>query len=421
MNRRKSRRPRRPRGHPAWRGLAGFACGMMLMLGSAGAQMAPRVFLLHRQSLMGLRARLCRQPWSPALAAFLDQLRKQARRAMHAGLFSVMDKSYIPPSGNKHDYMSWAPYFWPNPRTSHGLPYIRRDGLRNPQIKKITDHDELHRLIPAVETLALAYFLMRRQRYASHAAHLIRVWFLDPATYMKPNLNYAQGIPGRVTGRGIGVIDTAGFPHLIDALGLLAGSPAWTPADQAGMVRWFTHYLHWLLTSRNGRAEQAAKNNHGTWYDVQAADEALFTSQPGLARRILVRARRRRIARQIAANGREPLETVRTQSFQYSMMNLRGLCELVRLGHFAGVDLWRYRSPQGAGIVTALDYLLPYALGGKRWPYHEITRWSPRGLRPMLWAAVRHDRSRSAALLAALRQIGFTPKEKIWLNLGWQN
>ncbi len=397
------------------------ACGMVLMLGSAGALPAPRVFLLRRRPLARLRARLRRPPLSPALAAFMDQLQKQARRALHAGPFSVMDKAYIPPSGNKHDYMSWAPYFWPNPRTPNGLPYIRRDGRRNPQIRKITDHDELHQLIPAVETLALAGFLTGRERYAAHAAHLIRVWFLDPATRMNPNLNYAQGIPGRVKGRGIGIIDTAGFPHLIDAIGLLAGSPAWTQADQAGMESWFQRYLHWLRTSRNGRAEQAAKNNHGTWYDVQAADEALFTGQTGLARQILLRARRRRIALQIVASGREPLETARTQSFQYSMMNLRGLCELARLGQFAGVDLWRYRSPRGAGIVTALDYLLPYALGRKRWPYHEITRWSPRGLRPMLWAAERHDRPRANALRAALRQIGFSTEEKIWLSLGWQN
>lgn len=405
-----------------WRVMARFAvCGLFFMLGVAIAQPAPRVFLLRRRPLTRLRARLRRPPWTPALAAFMDQLQKQARRALHAGPFSVMDKADVPPSGNKHDYMSWAPYFWPNPRTRDGLPYIRRDGRRNPQIRKITDHDELHRLIPAVETLALAYFMTHHEDYAAHAARLLRVWFLSPATHMNPNLNYAQGIPGRVTGRGIGIIDTAGFPHLIDAIGLLNGSPAWTPADQAGMVSWFKHYLRWLRTSRNGRAERDAKNNHGTWYDAQSADEALFTGQSELARRILLRARQRRIARQVMASGRETLETARTQSFQYSMMNLRGLCELARLGHFAGVDLWRYRSPHGAGIVTALEYLLPYALGDTRWPYHEITRWSPRGLRPMLWAAARHDRPRAAAMLAALRRIGSSPKEKIWLNLGWQN
>src|SRR4051812_2456434 len=36
---------------------------------------------------------------------------------------SVMEKSLTPPSGSKHDYMSMAPYFWPDPTKADGLPY----------------------------------------------------------------------------------------------------------------------------------------------------------------------------------------------------------------------------------------------------------------------------------------------------------
>ena len=44
------------------------------------------------------------------------------------GPWSVMDKQHVPPSGDKHDYMSLGPYWWPDPDKPDGLPYIRRDG-----------------------------------------------------------------------------------------------------------------------------------------------------------------------------------------------------------------------------------------------------------------------------------------------------
>ncbi len=395
---------------------------LALLAPAIQAAAAPRVFLLSRSGVAALERELRRprREWTPGLAAFASRLQARAGKALAAGPFSVMQKSMTPPSGSKHDYMSWAPYFWPNPHTSNGLPYIRRDGRRNPQIRKITDHDQLHQLIPDAEILALAYYLTGREAYAAHAAALIRAWFLAPATRMNPNLNYAQGIPGRVTGRGIGIIDTAGFPHLIDALGLLRGSPAWTGADQAGMQAWFRRYLDWLRHSRNGRAERASANNHGTYYDLQAAVEAMFTRQPALARRILLNARRR-IARQILPSGREPLETARTQSMQYSIMNLRGLFSLAWLGRHAGVQLWSYRTPRGAGLEPALDYLLPYALKRKPWPYPEITRWSPRGLAPALYLAMRQYAARRGAYRAALRRIEPQYRQDEWLRAGWRN
>ena len=59
-----------------------------------------------------------------------------AGAALSAGPFSVTDKAVVPPSGDKHDDMSQAPYWWPNPATPNGLPYVQRDGERNPEIDK---------------------------------------------------------------------------------------------------------------------------------------------------------------------------------------------------------------------------------------------------------------------------------------------
>src|SRR5512144_3453095 len=130
--------------------------------------------------------------------------------------------------------MSQAPYFWPDPKTPRGLPYIRRDGERNPEINKITDHRSLDDLENAVETLALAYYFKGDEAHAAKAVQLLRTFFLDPATRMNPNLEYAQFIPGINTGRGIGLIETRGLPRVVDAIGLLAGSKSLTQVDQGG-------------------------------------------------------------------------------------------------------------------------------------------------------------------------------------------
>src|ERR1044072_5271844 len=73
----------------------------------------------------------------------LVKLERDARKALVSGPFSITSKATTPPSGDKHDYMSQAPYFWPDPQRPNGLPYIRRDGDRNPEINKITDHKSL--------------------------------------------------------------------------------------------------------------------------------------------------------------------------------------------------------------------------------------------------------------------------------------
>ena len=366
-----------------------ISCMFTLFVGviSATAQTSttPRVFLLDAKLLRERKAKIHDAEYKSALA----KLENDAQKALKTDIVSVVTKEANPPSGDRHDYMSQAPYFWRNPATKDGLPYVRRDGERNPEIKKFPDHDLLDKMIDAVATLSEAYYFTGKEEYAAKAAGILRMWFLDAKTKMNPNLDYAQAIPGLNTGRGIGIIETRNLPRVVDAIGLLENSKSWTKADQSGLENWFSKYLNWLMTSKNGRDEAAAKNNHGTFYDVQITDFALFVGKKELAKNILETAKQKRLAAQIELDGRQPLELERTKSWDYSVMNLDGLVNLAELGDNVGVDLWHYETKDGRGIRRAIEFLDPFATGEKKWEIKQIEQFQGEKFYPLLRRAAR--------------------------------
>ena len=376
--------------------------GLLILILTTAATASQPLLLIDAERLADVRARM-KSGRDETMAAALAALEKDLAKALAMKPVSVMDKSIAPPSGDKHDYMSQAPYWWPDPSKPDGRPYIRKDGERNPEIDKISDHDHLGDLAGAVLTLGLAYHLTGREEYAAHAAKLTRTWFLDPATRMNPHLKYGQGIPGVTEGRGIGIIETRGLPDLLDGVTLIAGSPAWTKGDQQGLTEWMRAFLTWLVESTHGQEEAKNGNNHETWYDVQVASLALFTGQPEIARRTLERSRER-IGTQFEPDGRQPRELERTRAWDYSIFNLTAFFNLARLGTRVGVDLWGYKTADGRSLRQAFDYLVPVAAGERKWTYEQITSFSPKPLVPLLRrAAVAWKEPKYAALA---RQIG---------------
>src|ERR1044072_4058513 len=375
-----------------------FICVVLPGATAAQGSTTPRVFLSDPRALAETRQKI--RSGDKSFDAPLRKLEEDARRALGAGTFSVTSKAVAPPSGDKHDYMSEAPYFWPDSSKPNGLPYIRRDGERNPEINKITDHREMDRMVEATGALALAYYLKGEEAYASQAAQLLRAWFIEPATRMNPHLEYAQFIPGVNTGRGIVLIETRGLTRVVDAGGLLEGSNAWTREDQRGVEDWYEKFLRWMLESKNGRDEAAAKNNHGTYYDVQVASFALFLGKRDLAKRVIEEARGKRIAAQIEPDGKQPLELARTRAWGYSAGNLDGLLTLAELGERVGVDLWHYRTAEGRGLRRAFEYLYPFAVGDAKWPHQQLGEWPPEMLFPLMRrAAARYVDAEFAVLM----------------------
>jgi hypothetical protein len=324
------------------------------------------------------RARfLAKQEDSPCGQA-LKALLVDADAALNQEPLTIVNKPILPNSGDIHDYMSVGPYWWPDPNKPDGLPYIRRDGERNPEVAK-TDRPLLAKLVSTVKTLGFAYGLTQREDYAKHAALLLRTWFLDADTKMNPNLLFGQAIPGICDGRGIGLIETAAFAReLLPAVSFLQGSKNWSDNDMAGLQKWFHAFLEWMLTHPYGIDEARHGNNHSNAYDVQVVTYAFFVGQPDLARRILEGVGDRRIAVQIETDGQQPKELARTKAFGYATMNLALLLELAEIGRQWGIDLINYESVDGRSLKRAFDWLLPYWKGEQEWTLPQI--------QPMSWS-----------------------------------
>jgi hypothetical protein len=287
--------------------------------------------------------------------------------------------------------MSVGPYWWPNPDTDYGLPYVRRDGETNPE-RDAYDRLRLGAMRRAVKTLGIAYFFTDEERFAEHAAKLLRVWFLNEDTRMNPHLKHGQAVPGRVDGRGTAIIDTKELPAMLDSVAMLRASEAWTEDDQQGLQAWFSEYLDWIWTHPYGQKERAARNNHGTWYDVQAASYALFTGRLDLAREVLGAVPKNRIITQIEPDGAQPHELARTKSYAYCTMNLRGFFALARQAETLEIDLWGFEDEDGRSIRSAFDWVLEHAFGDAEWEHQNLSEITPDRMLPLLrTAAVVYD------------------------------
>ncbi|HWI89779.1 MAG TPA: alginate lyase family protein [Flavisolibacter sp.] len=350
----------------------------------------PNTFIIDANHLMQVKNKA--EQKDAYTLRLVNELKKKADALLNMKPVSVMDKAITPPSGNKHDYMSQAPYFWYDSSKTNGLPYIRRDGQHNPEIKRITDHTYFSDLENAATILSVAWYLSGEEKYAAKASALIYHWFFDKAAKMNPNLEYAQGIPGITTGRGIGIIESRSLTGIADAAALLEGSASWTTNDSKQLQDWYKEYLHWMLTSKNGKEEHYWQNNRGAWFYVQAIDFALFTGDKKTALQLFDESKKR-LDSQLTKEGKFPLELERTNGLGYSTFVVSAWFQVARLAEKIGVDLWNYKTTSGAGLQTAVDWLLPYTLKEKKWIYQQISPYNSKDFYSLLLQAAEkfHD------------------------------
>ena len=114
-----------------------------LFFGSLSAQI-PKLFLSDYNKVAAVKKSAVT---NKDIQKQIALLQKNADQILDKQIVSVVEKQFATPCGNKHEYMSLASYYWPDPSKPDGLPYIRKDGQRNPDNDKITDHKGFDDLI----------------------------------------------------------------------------------------------------------------------------------------------------------------------------------------------------------------------------------------------------------------------------------
>jgi hypothetical protein len=324
-----------------------------------------------------------------------EWIQKHAEASLSASTIHITDAVASQSEGGIHDYYSNGDYWWPNPNTSDGLPYIRRDGESNP------GNFDSHRLVlrsirTHVANLAAGYTVTGNEAYAGKAIQFLREFFLDEATKMNPHLLYAQAIPGICQGRGIGIIDTL---HLIDipvAIEALKKSPAMSDEVYEGLEQWFTDYLRWMSTHENGIEEMNADNNHGVCWFVQASSFAYFTGNEEMLRFCRQRYKEVLLPAQMAQDGSFPRELARTKPYGYAIFVLDNMTTLCHILSTPEDNLWSFELPDGRGIRRGFDYLVPYLNHKSSWPYapdvEHFEGW-PAKVPSLLFAGLALDES----------------------------
>lgn len=326
------------------------------------------------------------------LVAALAHLVEDAELALAKNIGTVVDKNGIAPSGHKRDFWAMGAYSWPNPDTATGLPYVYRDSQYNAEASESRQFDKgpYSAMVAATKTLSLAWFFTGDMRYASRAADLIRAWFTDPKTRMRPNFRHAAARPGVFDGHHSGVIEGVVLIEMLDYIALMGKSSAWSQTDHAEIRKWFLELSHWYAHSTFGRKEAAATNNHSSYYLAQVMAFAIFGGDHERAQAVIPLARKQ-LRRQVAEDGSLPREIARPNDFHYSVYGLQAFVVLARLSDRYNADLWHFRRRERHTpiLARALAWLAQYCSGDKPWTWPEFDSGQPALALPMYRIASR--------------------------------
>jgi hypothetical protein len=291
------------------------------------------------------------------------QILKEAEWALAQNPITVTASMATRSAGGKHDFYSEGDYWWPNPLDLNG-PYIQKDGLTNPE-NFVAHRFAMIRFSQIIGSLASAYKITKDIKYVKHAVVHLKAWFLNSETRMNPNLQYAQAIKGLFTGRGIGIIDTI---HLMDvAQGILVMQQKISEADLSAFKNWFSEYLTWLMSHPNGKAELAAKNNHGTCFTMQVASFAKLTNNQQLLNFCINRYKTVLLPTQMSENGSFPLEMARTKPYGYSLFNLDAMSTLCQILSTSEDNLWTFETADGKSIKKGISFIYPFIVDKSKW------------------------------------------------------
>ncbi len=308
---------------------------------------------------------------------------------------TITDSSCERSAGGRNDFYSEGDYWWPDPQNPDG-PYIRRDGLTNPN--NFTAHRKaMRRLSLIVPALVAAYKITGDSKYADHAIKHLSAWFITGNTRMNPNLLYAQAIKGRVTGRGIGIIDTIHLVEVAKAIMALYELKGMNENIFRELQAWFSEYQTWLTTHEYGKAERDNGNNHSTCWAMQVAMFAKLTGNDETIRFVQDFYKEILLPTQMADDGSFPKELARTKPYGYSIFNLDAMAMVCEIAGTDENNLWHYVTPGGRGMQKGMEFLYPYLKNKSDWKYkQDVMYWEDWPVRQpsLLFASIHFNENK---------------------------
>lgn len=290
---------------------------------------------------------------------------KQAKKALFSEPITVTAETSERSAGGIHDFYSEGDYWWPDPENPDG-PYIRRDGETNPA--NFTAHRlAMIRFSKLVGTLTSAFLLTKNHKYSESAVKHLRAWFITDETKMNPSLLYAQAIEGRVTGRGIGIIDMIQLIEVAQSVRILERENAISSTDLTAVKKWFSQYLTWVTTHPYGIDERDTENNHATCWVMQVAAFAKLTENKELLAYCSNRFKTVLLPNQMALDGSFPLEMSRTKPYGYALFNLDAMTTVCEILSTEDDSLWKFYTPNGKNIRNAIEFMYPFVENKDKW------------------------------------------------------
>lgn len=268
-------------------------------------------------------------------------------------------------AGGIHDFYSEGDYWWPDSTNLDG-PYVRRDGMTNPD-NFVAHREAVMRFSELAGNLTSAFLMTKEDKYADAVIRHCQAWFIDEKTKMNPHMLYAQAIKGRVTGRGIGIIDGIHFIEVVQSLIILDKYGKLDDEDIAEIRNWFSEFLMWLTEHPYGIKEMNTKNNHAMCWNMQAGIYAVFTNNEDILNSCRNNFTQTLLPNQMATDGSFPLELARTKPYGYALFNLDAMVMNAVILSSENHDLFSFETQDGKSIRKGLEYMAPYVADKSTW------------------------------------------------------
>lgn len=317
---------------------------------------------------------------------------QQADKYMSESPITVTQAFCERSAGSTHDFYSEGDYWWPDLKHPDG-PYIQKDGQSNPNNFSAHRH-AMVRFSEITATLTSAWLLTNNKAYAQQAVNHLNAWFVDSTSRMNPNMLYAQAIFGKVTGRGIGLIDAYHLVEVAQSAKLLINNGLLEAENAQQITNWFGSFLQWMTSHPYGIDEMNAKNNHGTCWLATAASMANVVGNQEFRQTFIQRFKTVLLPSQMANDGSFPLELRRTKPYGYSLFNIDAMCNVAQILSTPDDNLFAFTTDSGKCLQKGMEFIFPYIADKSTWPFaKDIYIWDewPARQSSLLFAALAYN------------------------------